>query len=136
MNWKVLESHLLIDNYHVTVIKNKAKIPDGAIIPDFYTVKIPDGAMIAALTTKGKVLLKREYRFACENEVIECPTGMFDKDETDPLVVATRELLEETGYISSDWTYLGFNFESTSKLTNKMHFFMAKKCKKMAEQLR
>lgn len=51
---------------------------------------------------------------------------MFEPDETDPLTVAKRELLEETGYTSDDWTYLGPTLESTSKLTNTMHLFLAK----------
>lgn len=57
--------------------------------------------------------------------MIECPAGTFEVDETDQLVVAKRELLEETGYTSDDWTYLGETRESTAKLTNKMHIFMA-----------
>lgn len=130
----MLDSQYLVNDYHVSVIRNRVELPDGAIIPDFYTVTIPDAAMIAAITTEGKILLKKEYRFACESDVIECPAGMFDKKETDPLVVAKRELLEETGYTSSDWVYLGPTLESTSKLTNKMHLFLAKNCEKIAEQ--
>ncbi len=29
---------------------------------------------------------------------------MFEESETDPLLVAKRELLEETGYSSDQWT--------------------------------
>ncbi len=60
--------------------------------------------------------------------------GMFDADESDPLAVAKRELLEETGYVSEDWTYFGPTWESTSKLTNRMHLFVARDCKKVSEQ--
>ncbi|MBP5281370.1 MAG: NUDIX hydrolase, partial [Lachnospiraceae bacterium] len=81
-----------------------------------------------------EVLLKKEYRYACQEDVIECPAGMFDAGEKDPLAVAKRELLEETGYASEDWTYFGATWESTSKLTNKMHLFLARDCKKISEQ--
>ena len=116
----------MIEDYHVTVKKNAVQLPDGALINDFYTVTIPDAAMVAAITPEGKILLKTEFRYAVGEDVIECPAGMFEKDENDPLTVAKRELLEETGYASSDWTYLGSTLESTSKLTNRRHLFLAK----------
>ena len=132
--WKTLNSETLIEDYHLTVHKNSVQLNNGSVIEDFYTVTIPDASMICALTPDGKVLLKTEYRYACNDEVIECPAGMFNQDETDPLIVAKRELLEETGYESSDWTYLGSTYESTSKLTNKMHLFLAKECVKTSSQ--
>ena len=132
--WKTIKSEKLIDDYHLIVFKDSVRLPDGLQIDDFYTVTIPDAAMVCALTVDGKVLLKNEYRYACQTDVIECPAGMFEKDESDPLVVAKRELLEETGYESDDWMYLGYTFESTSKLTNKMHLFLAKNCIKTSNQ--
>lgn len=126
--WRTIKSDTVIEDYHVTVKKNAVQLPDGALINDFYTVTIPDAAMVAAITPEGKILLKTEFRYAVGEDVIECPAGMFEKDENDPLTAAKRELLEETGYASSDWTYLGSTLESTSKLTNRMHLFLAKDC--------
>lgn len=125
MSWKTINTEIMVDDYHVSVRKNKVELPDGAVIDDFYTVTIPDAAMVAALTKDGQILLKSEFRYACGEEVIECPAGMFEPGE-EPLEVAKRELLEETGYSSDDWTYLGPTLESTSKLTNTMHLFLAK----------
>ena len=135
MSWKTISTETLVNDYHVTVNKNHVQLPDGAMIPDFYTVTIPDAAMIAATTTDGKILLKREYRYACGEEVIECPAGMFNENESDPLTVAKRELIEETGYTSDAWTYFGPTWESTSKLTNRMHLFLAKNCTRVADQM-
>ena len=132
--WKTLKSETLIDTYHVSVRKDTVQLPDGAVIDDFYTVTIPDAAMIAAVTADGKILLKKEYRYACREDVIECPAGIFEQNETDPLAVAKRELLEETGYEAADWTYLGPTWESTSKLTNRMHLFLAKGAVKTGSQ--
>ena len=132
--WKKIESETLIDTYHVSVHKDKVQLPDGAVIDDFYTVTIPDAAMVAAVTEDGQILLKSEFRYAIGAEVIECPAGMFEHEETDPLAVARRELLEETGYSSDEWIYLGATLESTSKLTNRMHLFLAKDCKKVSDQ--
>ena len=131
--WLTISSENVVENCHVTVKKDKVQLPDGAVIDDFYTVSIPDASLIVALTSDGCVLLKSEYRYACQCNVIECPAGMVNPGE-DPSETARRELLEETGYESSDWTYIGPSYESTSKLTNKMHLFLARGCRKVADQ--
>lgn len=134
MAWKTKNTETLLSDYHVEVKKNKVQLPDGVVIDDFYTITIPDAAMICALTSNGQVILKSEYRYAIGADVIECPAGMFEKDETDPLIVAKRELLEETGYESDNWLYFGSTLESTSKLTNRMHLFLARDCMKVSGQ--
>ena len=133
MRWRTIESEKLLETDFVTVKRSKVELPDGAVIEDFFTVGIQDAAMVAALTAEGDILLKKEFRYACGCDVTECPAGMFEKGE-EPLDVAKRELLEETGYTSSDWTYLGPTLESTSKLTNTMHLFLAKNCIRQGEQ--
>ena len=133
MSWKTVKTETLLKTDFVTVKKDKVELPDGAIIEDFYTVGIQDASMVAALTPNGDIILKKEYRHACGCDVIECPAGMFELGE-EPLEVAKRELLEETGYTSDNWAYLGPTLESTSKLTNKMHLFLAKDCLKVGEQ--
>ena len=133
MSWKTISTQTLVVDYHATVKRNKVELPDGAIIDDFYTLTIPDAAMVCAITSDRLVLLKSEYRYAVGTEVIECPAGMMEKGE-EPLTAAKRELLEETGYSSDDWIYLGPTLESTSKLTNTMHLFLAKNAVKAGEQ--
>ena len=134
MPWKTLQSDEVFTSPFVTVHRDKVELPDGVLINDFYTVTVSDAAMIVVLTDDNSILLKSEYRYSCGEDLIECPAGTFDKDETDPLVVAKRELLEETGYTSDNWTYLGATRESTSKLTNMMHIFLARDCVKVSEQ--
>ena len=132
--WKTLSRRTVLDTAHVSGYENRVQLPDGAVIKDFYTVRIPDAAMIAALTEDGKILLKKEFRYPCGEEVIECPAGEVEKNEADPLDAAKRELLEETGYTSDRWTYLGPTIDNPSKLTNRMHLFLAENCVKVAEQ--
>ena len=133
MAWTTLKSDTLIENEYVTLKKNKVKLKDDSVIEDFYTVTIPDASLIVAVTCDNKVVLKKEYRYACGEDVIECPAGMIETGEQ-PYEAAQRELLEETGYKSDDWQYLGYTWESTSKLTNKMHLFLAKNCIKIRGQ--
>lgn len=132
MTWRTLQSTTVRASYHATLKRNHVRLPDGNEIEDFYTVTIPDAAMVAAITVDSKILLKREYRYACGEDVIECPVRMFNEGETDAEEAAKRELMEETGYRSDNWTYLGSTWESTSKLTNHMHLFLVANSHRMA----
>lgn len=104
--WKTIGSEPLLESGYVTVKKDRFQLPDGAVIEDFYTVKIQDAALVVALTTDDQILLKSEFRYACGEDVIECPAGMVETGE-EPLATARRELYEETGHKSESWIYLG-----------------------------
>ncbi len=130
--WKTFASETMLETPFVTVMKDQIEVDD-VEINDFYTVKIQNAVLIIALTTESQILLKSEFRYACKADVIECPAGMMEEGE-EPRVTAERELLEETGYRSDHWTYLGPTLESTSKLTNTMHLFLARDCRKVSEQ--
>ena len=145
MTWRNLKEETIIQNRYVTVNKNEVELPDGSLILDFYTVTIPDAAAVVAVTTDNKILLKSEYRFSQNCDLIEVPAGGFEPSETKmieegknseevALIVAKRELKEETGYESSNWTYLGPTVESSSKLTGTMHLFLATDCQKTSSQ--
>lgn len=134
MPWKTKSTETIIENRYVTVRKNDVFLPEGSEIPDFYTVTIPNAAGVVAVTSRNTILLKSEYRYSQGKDLIEIPAGVFEPGETDALAVAKRELLEETGYESEKWIYLGPTVESSSKLTGKMHLFLAKNCVKTSVQ--
>ena len=133
-NWTTKRSEALIDTHWVKVRKDSVDLPNGQHIDDFYAITIRDAAAIVALDDMGNIILKREYRYCYDTELIEVPAGTFELGETDGLAVAKRELLEETGYISDDWHYLGPTVESSSKLTNYMHIYFANHCRKVSGQ--
>lgn len=134
MSWKVLSSEELIDNRWIGVQKEKVELPNGKIIDEFYKIRVCSASAVIALTEDMQIILKSEYRHCYERDLIELPSGIFEENETDPLKVAQRELLEETGYESDDWTYLGPTIENSAKLTNTIHLYLAKGCKKVSEQ--
>ena len=131
--WKTVNSEPIVSNPYVHVDRDAVQLPGGRTISDFYTVTVPESAAVVALTEDGMLILKTEYRYACREDLIEIPAGGLEKGET-PLQAARRELLEETGYAADDWTYLVPSHECTSKLTNTMHLFLARGCRKVAPQ--
>ena len=132
IKWSKIKSEVEYLSPFVSVNKDIVKLPNGSIIPDFYTVGIHDAASVAAVVN-DKILLIKEYRCACKEMSIECPAGMVESGE-EPLIAAKRELLEETGYESDNWIFLGPTFESTSKLTNTMYLYIAEDCVKVSNQ--
>lgn len=132
--WKTTSSETLVDTRWVKVRRDSVALPNGQHIDDFYAITINDAAAIVAIDEDGNVVLKREYRYCYDRDLIEVPAGTFEQGETDGLAVAKRELLEETGYVSDDWQYIGATVESSAKLTNYMHIYFANHCRKISGQ--
>lgn len=65
-----------------------------------------DWVNVVALDTHGRSLMIRQFRFGVGYNTLETPGGMVDPGE-DSKTAAARELLEETGYRSDNWQYLG-----------------------------
>lgn len=65
-----------------------------------------DWVNVVALDTHGRSLMIRQFRFGVGYNTLETPGGMVDPGE-DSKTAAARELLEETGYSSDKWQYLG-----------------------------
>ena len=62
---------------------------------------------IVPVTAEGRVVMVKQYRYACGRTVLEIPAGKIDRGEDDPVSAAARELREETGYTAENITYLG-----------------------------
>ena len=65
-----------------------------------------DWVNMVAIDQQGHCVMIRQYRFGVGYTTLETPGGMVDPGE-DSKAAAMRELLEETGYASDRWTYLG-----------------------------
>lgn len=60
---------------------------------------------IIAVNEQDQILLQKNYRYVIGETVWEVPAG--HSDGQDPLEAAKRELLEETGLESDNWSSLG-----------------------------
>lgn len=84
-----------------------------------------DAVNILAFTTDQKILFIKQFRFGSGEISIELPGGFVDNGE-DPLAAAKRELREETGYSSQEWSYLGWVYANPVFMNSKIHHYLAK----------
>ncbi len=92
-------------------------------------LQAPDWVNIVALTPQRQVVIVQQYRFGTQQMTSEIPAGIVDQDET-PAQAARRELLEETGYTSQDWTAMDYVEPNPAFLNNKCYFFLARNAQK------
>jgi ADP-ribose pyrophosphatase len=85
----------------------------------------PGGAVVVPVKDDGKIILVKQFRYPLQNTLIELPAGKLDKDE-DPLVCATRELEEETGYKAKEIKKLGRIYTAPGYCTEILHIYSAR----------
>ena len=124
--WTLQHREVMFSNEYVELVKDNVVTSKGVVIPDYYSINTRHAVIVVALDKCLNVVLKREYRHPLNSILIELPAGTIEEDETDGLVVAKRELREETGYVSNDWTYLGTYIESPSKTNTEISLYLAK----------
>ena len=133
MEWKVLESEYLYHEPWLTIRKEKCELPDGRIMPAYYTLEYPSWVSAFALTKDNKVVMVKQYRHGLGVVSTELPGGVVDKDET-PEEAIKRELKEETGYEFSSFEFLGKISPNPATSNNYMHMFLAKNGEEIHDQ--
>lgn len=99
----------------------------------FFVFEGADWVNVVALTDAGEMLFVRQWRHGTEAETLEIPGGCVDAEDASPLAAAQRELREETGYVSSDWTGLGWVSPNPAIQANRCFTFLARSCRKVGE---
>ena len=132
--WKIESSENVYSNKWFNVKKNEAVLPTGVMIDDYYVIENKDAVMIVATDCENRIVLKEEYRLPVNLVLCELPAGAIEHKDSSPLEAAKRELLEETGYSSDNWIYLGETFDCPERCTAKLHLFWAKDAYRISNQ--
>jgi ADP-ribose pyrophosphatase len=96
----------------------------------FEMLKRPNTVQILA-TVRDKIIISHEEQPS--KPLAYTFLGGRAEEQEDPLVTAKRELLEESGLVSDDWE-LYKTYEPYTKFDWKIFFFLARNCRKVAEQ--
>jgi ADP-ribose pyrophosphatase len=84
----------------------------------------PGGAVVLPLKSDGKIILVSQYRYPHNEVLLELPAGKLEKGE-DPLLCASRELTEETGYTSNKIIKLGKIYTTPGFCNEILHIYLA-----------
>jgi ADP-ribose pyrophosphatase len=102
---------------------DRVKLPDGHESVREYIVH-PGAVVIIALQENGDLLFERQYRYPLRHAILELPAGKIDQGEN-ILNTAMRELLEETGYVATNWRHLGVMHPCVGYSDERIEIFMA-----------
>ena len=132
--WLIKEEEIVYRTAVFDLKRRKMKSPSTEFEADFYSIISVDWVNILAITKDDQAVMIRQFRHGIQAPALEIPGGMFNSPNEDPQLAAERELLEETGYTSSDIKSLGFVHNNPAIISNRCHLFVAKNCKKTNEQ--
>jgi len=132
--WTTLGTELVVNHRWYQLRRDHVQLPTGQQLDDYFVSVRANVALIFALTPDQQVVLVRQYKHGIGEILIELPGGMVDEHEHTPLEAARRELLEETGYTSDQFEQVAEVSDNPTKDTNRIHFFLARNARKVAEQ--
>ncbi|MCX6968211.1 MAG: NUDIX hydrolase [Verrucomicrobia bacterium] len=103
---------------------HELELADGKRIADWPWVITPDYVNVLVVTTDRRFLCFRQTKYAFDGDSL-APVGGYIEPGEAPLAAAQRELLEETGYISEEWSSLGSYVVDANRGCGTAHLFLA-----------
>jgi ADP-ribose pyrophosphatase len=133
LHWTISETIPLADCKVFSVHKNLASAPGETALHDFYVLRAHNWVNVIPVTPDGQVVLIEQYRHGIDAVTLEVPGGMVEPDEPSSFSAATRELLEETGYVAEEIIFLGRNHPNPAIQDNHCDSYFARNVKKVQE---
>ena len=116
LEWEEISTEHIIQDEWIDFRKSAYRYPDGRVFEPYYSYSRRDYAVIVASDIDGNYLCVRQFRQGIREVTTEFPAGGIErkdgieygdrKEAEDALLAAKRELKEETGYESDEWSHL------------------------------
>jgi ADP-ribose pyrophosphatase len=146
--WEEISREHIVQDQWIDFRKSAYRYPDGRVFEPFYTYSRRDYCVIVASDEDGNYLCVRQFRQGIREVTTEFPAGGIERKDgreyasgarvaeqaEEALEAAKRELMEETGYVSDDWTHLITIPSNATIADNYAFLFAAKNCRKVSGQ--
>lgn len=145
--WEEIKTEHIIKDEWIDFRKSAYRFPDGSIFEPFYSYSRRNYVVIVASDTEGRFICVRQFRQGIKKVTTEFPAGGMERKDgreyggagedtasEDSLEAAKRELMEETGYESDEWTHLLTVPSNATIADNYAYLYMAKNCRRVAGQ--
>ncbi|SRR6266498_2261248 len=126
--WKVLETSYFRPRFRI----DKCELSNGNLL-DATIFEFRSWANIVPLTKDGDVVLVKQYRHGACDVMFEFPGGVVEDGE-ESIDGARRELLEETGYKTSEMIQIAKLYPNPALQTNALYCFLALDVERVSEQ--
>ena len=150
LKWKAKEIKHLVQDEWIDFRSCEYELPDGSVIGPVYNYSKHSFSLIVATDKEGKYICVRQYRHGIDEIKTEFPAGAIEYKETssegyityDNIIAtedkafeaAKRELIEETGYTSSEFRHI-ITLPANATLSNSnVHIYAATNCVKVSDQ--
>jgi ADP-ribose pyrophosphatase len=101
---------------------------------DYFYSETNGSVFIVPVLSDGRIVLTLQSRYLSDKQSIEFPGGGIDKDES-PLDAAKKELLQETGCVTSEMIKMGVFEPANGMVKDTVHVFLAKVSGQQAQKL-
>ena len=117
-------SEIVFQGMLLRVKRDTVSLHDGTPATREY-IEHGGAVMVIPVLDSGELVMERQYRYALRRHCLELPAGKIDPGE-EPLATGRRELLEETGYVAREWTYLATIHPTVAYSTERILVYLAR----------
>ena len=122
--WETISSKMMLHLKIMELWSNERRSPTKGSDHTFYALHSNDWINVVPVTSEGKIVMVRQFRHGNQEITLEVPGGLVDDGE-EPIVSASRELREETGFLSDPLTKIGAVAPNPALFNNVCHTFLA-----------
>lgn len=131
--WNTVARRTIVSDQWIHLRADDCVGDDGRPIAPYYVLEYGDWVSVLALDEADDAIVVEEYRHGAGVVALGTIGGGVEPGES-PADAAARELLEETGFVSDDFIHLGATWANFGSHTNRVHHFLARGCRRTAEQ--
>ena len=144
LEWEEVTCEHILQDEWIDIRRSKYKFPDGSVFEPYYSYSRRDYVVIVATDEDGNYICVRQYRQGIRQVTCEFVAGGIERSDgreyggeggaEDAMAAAKRELMEESGYESSEWRHLLTIPSNATIADNYAYLYEAKNCRKVSGQ--